>query len=91
MDTTKTISVGQIVKSIAGRDKGRVFVVMDIIDDEYVLISDGDLRKSEKAKKKKIKHLAKYNIVNEEIKSKIINNEKLDNMFIRRELEKLGQ
>ena len=37
------VSLGQIVYSIAGRDRGRYFIVVDIIDDNYVLISDGDL------------------------------------------------
>ena len=46
------ISVGSIVLSKAGRDKGRYFVV-----ENYVRISDGDLRKAEKAKLKKVKHL----------------------------------
>lgn len=90
MDTTHGISVGQIVKSMAGRDKDRVFVVVDIIDDQYVLIADGDLRKIDKAKKKKIRHLAKYNVVHEDIKNKIMNNEKIDDLLLRRELEKLG-
>ena len=39
---------GQIVKSKSGRDKGDVFFVVEVIDDDYVLIADGDRRKSEK-------------------------------------------
>ena len=37
---------GQIVKSKSGRDKGDVFFVVEVIDDDYVLIADGDRRKS---------------------------------------------
>ena len=44
---------GQIVKSKSGRDKGDVFFVVEVIDDDYVLIADGDRRKSENPKKKK--------------------------------------
>jgi large subunit ribosomal protein L14e len=51
------IRAGEIVKSRAGRDAGRYFVVKEIIDDSYVLIVDGSLRKLEKPKKKKVKHL----------------------------------
>jgi LSU ribosomal protein L14E len=32
MDSTDDLSIGQVVKSRAGRDKGRIFVVLDIID-----------------------------------------------------------
>jgi large subunit ribosomal protein L14e len=51
------ITAGEIVKSRAGRDAGRYFVVKEIIDDSYVLIVDGSLRKLEKPKKKKVKHV----------------------------------
>ncbi len=90
MDTTLEVSVGQIVKSKAGRDKDRTFVIIGIVDQQYVLVADGDLRKVDKPKKKKVRHLAKYNIVSEDIKQKIDNNDKVSNLLLRRELEKLG-
>jgi ribosomal protein L14E/L6E/L27E len=90
VETTLEISVGQIVKSKAGRDKDRPFVVIGIVDQQYVLVADGDLRKVDKPKKKKVRHLAKYNIVSEDIKQKINNNDKVSNLLLRRELEKLG-
>ena len=52
-----SITLGQVVISQAGRDTGRKFVVVGVIDDLFVEISDGDLRRVEKPKKKKIKHL----------------------------------
>lgn len=54
----KPISVGSVVRSRAGRDSGRDFLVVGILDQEYVLLCDGDLRKAEKPKKKKTKHLS---------------------------------
>ncbi|WP_338028365.1 KOW domain-containing RNA-binding protein [Crassaminicella indica] len=90
MNTTHEITVGQIVKSKAGRDKDRAFIVIGIVDEQYVLIADGDLRKIDKAKKKKVKHLQKYNIISNEVKKRIENDEKISNLFLRRELEKLG-
>lgn len=51
------ITVGEIVRSKAGRDAGRYFVIKEIINGGYVLIVDGDLRKLERPKKKKLKHL----------------------------------
>lgn len=84
------LDIGQIVKSKAGRDKGKVFVVFDKVDDKHVLIVDGSLRRIDKPKKKQIKHLAKTNFVSEEIKAAILNKEKINNAFIRKELKKLG-
>ena len=49
--------LGTVVISKAGRDAGRYFVILDIADDAHVYICDGDLRKVQKPKKKKLKHL----------------------------------
>ncbi|MGI6585734.1 MAG: RNA-binding protein [Gracilibacteraceae bacterium] len=83
------ISLGQIVISTAGRDKGRKFVVLCIIDEKYVYISDGDIRKAEKPKLKKIKHLKKLNHVAEDIKDKLESCEKLSNSEIRKLLKSI--
>ncbi|WP_432667291.1 KOW domain-containing RNA-binding protein [Wukongibacter baidiensis] len=90
MQSTREVAIGQFVKSKAGRDKDRVFIVIDIIDELYVLIADGDLRKMEKAKKKKIKHLSKFNIISEEIVKRYDTHKKISNLMLRREIEKLG-
>lgn len=50
-------SIGDIVTSTAGRDAGKNFVVIQIIDEPYVLIADGVYHKLASPKKKKIKHL----------------------------------
>lgn len=81
------ITIGQVVKSRAGRDKGRVFLVLDIIDDQYVLIVDGDLRKLEKPKKKKIKHLMVYNTVIKEFEEKLQSKQGINDAYIRKLLE----
>lgn len=50
-------TLGQLVYSKAGRDAGKKFIIVEIIDELYVAVSDGSLRRLEKPKKKKIKHL----------------------------------
>jgi len=52
-----TYGLGSIVVSIAGRDKGKLLVIIGIVDEAFVLVADGDLRKVEKPKKKKLKHI----------------------------------
>jgi ribosomal protein L14E/L6E/L27E len=82
--------LGQIVKSKSGHDKGNVFFVVEVIDDDYVLIADGDRRKSESPKKKKVKHLQPYNRINEAVAEKLAQGIKLENIELQRELEKSG-
>lgn len=87
MDSSDEIAKGQVVKSRAGRDKGRIFLVLDIIDDENLLIVDGDLRKLDKPKKKKVKHLIVYNTVVDGLNYKLENKIKVNNAYIRKLLE----
>ncbi len=51
------VQIGRIAVSSAGRDTGRVFVIKQVVDTHYVYIVDGDLRKMDRPKKKKLKHL----------------------------------
>lgn len=87
MDTTLGLHIGQVVKSKAGRDRNRVFVILDIIDDSFVLVVDGDLRKLSSPKKKKIKHLIVYNTILEEIINMLKCNQKINDATVRKLLE----
>lgn len=87
MDLKDDILIGQVVKSRAGRDKGKIFLVYSVIDDQNVWIIDGDLRKLDNPKKKKIKHLIIYNTVLPELEYKLNNKVKINNAYIRKLLE----
>ena len=49
---------GYVVFSKKGRDKGRYFVVLYALDADFVMIGDGDTRKLDHLKKKRVRHLA---------------------------------
>lgn len=51
------LTLGSIVRSRAGRDKGNYFVVT-AIEDNAVLICDGKERPLERPKRKNLKHIA---------------------------------
>jgi len=51
------IEPGRVVRSKAGRDEGRYFVVIALEGEEFALIADGGLRGIEKPKRKRVKHL----------------------------------
>ena len=87
MDSTRDMTIGQVVKSRAGRDNGRIFIVLDIIDDQHVYIVDGDIRKLDNPKQKKVKHLVVYNTVLPEFKLKIDSKIKINNAYVRKLLE----
>lgn len=87
MDTV----LGQVVYSKAGRDAGRKFVIVGNVDSAYVLIADGDLRRIEKPKKKKKKHLELTEEVIESIGSKLLNGQKITNTEIRKALAAMDE
>ena len=41
MDCRNSLQIGQVVRALAGRDKGRLFVVVDVLEDGTVRIADG--------------------------------------------------
>ena len=51
------IEIGSVVISKAGRDEGRRFLVVEEVDADFVMIANGDLRRMDRLKKKRRKHL----------------------------------
>lgn len=71
--------IGRVVRSKAGRDVNHLYVVTGIIDNEYVLLSNGGTKTLENPKKKKIKHLDFLKTVDDELKAAInLRNESTD-------------
>lgn len=74
-----------IVVSLAGRDQGRLFFVMEI-EPNFVYLADGRMRKVEEPKKKKCKHVAFVSEGSSALSQKIRAGEKVSNSEIRRAL-----
>jgi len=79
--------VGQVVYSKAGRDAGKKFIIVSIPDESYVYISDGDLRKIEKPKRKNAKHLLITEEIIKPLSEKLLKNMNVNNSEVRRALE----
>ena len=77
-------SQGEAVCSTAGRDAKKCFLVVEVVDEQFVLIADGKLHKIEKPKKKKIKHLVSLGKISQETAQKLTNRQLITNGEIRR-------
>lgn len=86
MTSSQELQIGQFVKSKAGRDKGNVLIVFGIVDEQYVLVVDGDLRKLEKPKKKKVKHLSKIGEIDTEIHNMMTADQPFNNAWLRKKV-----
>ena len=79
------IAKSSIVRSDAGRDKGKLFIVM-AVQGEYLLLADGKSRKVESPKRKKRKHVLFVAADDNRVSQKIISDEKVTNSELRRTL-----
>ena len=84
------IKVGSVVRSKAGRDKGDFFIVL-AMDGDYVYMANGELRKVDQPKKKKLKHLQGTEQVSEFIINKLSQGNKVTNSEVRKALAQAGR
>ena len=83
------IARSDIVRSIAGRDQGKLFFVVDT-DGEFLLLADGKIRRLENPKRKKRKHTEFVDRVDCRVSEKIRSEEKVTNSELRRTLAAYG-
>lgn len=79
---TKTVNYGQLVCSVAGRDRGKLYLVHNI-DKNILYLVDGRNRKVGNPKKKNIKHLQVFNYVADAISDKIRSGKKVADLEVR--------
>ena len=84
-----TMIPGRVVLSTQGRDEGRYFVVLKVIDEQFVLMADGLTRKVDHPKKKKVKHLRPKPIV-VNVDGSMLPNKHLQDSDLRRYLRENG-
>ena len=84
------IARSDIVRSTAGRDKGKFFFVVDT-DGEFLLLADGKTRRMENPKRKKRKHTEFVARLDCRVSEKIRSEEKITNSELRRTLAAFGE
>ena len=83
------IARSDIVKSTAGRDKGKLFFVLDL-EGDFLLLADGKGRRIECPKRKKRKHAVFAARIGCRTADKIRSGEKITNSELRRTLAQFG-
>ena len=79
------LTIADVVLSVAGRDMGQLFYVIET-DDQYLLLVDGKGRTMDKPKKKKRKHARKVLRSETYVADKLRAGEKVLSSEIRRDL-----
>lgn len=84
------IARSDIVKSIAGRDKGKYFFAL-AVEEDSLLLADGKTRRLESPKRKKRKHAAFAAHSDCRVAEKIRSEDKITNSELRRTLAAFGE
>ena len=79
------IAKSNIVRSDAGRDKGKLFIVL-AVEGEFLLLADGKSRKVENPKRKKRRHVLFVSAEETRLADKLKRGEKITNSELRRTL-----
>jgi ribosomal protein L14E/L6E/L27E len=83
------ITKAQLVEATAGREKGKVFYVLET-DGEYLLLADGKSRRVEAPKRKKRKHARFLSEDSGRVAEKIRENERVTNSELRKAIAAFG-
>lgn len=89
MDLDSEFGLAQVVRSKAGRDKGKYFIILRS-EKDYSFIANGSTRKTDVPKKKKNKHLQSGFGLSHYVLDKLSKGEKVTNSELRKELDSLG-
>ena len=79
------IAKSDIVRSDAGRDRGKIFIVL-AVEGEYLLLADGKGRRVEAPKRKRRRHVLFVAADESRLADKIKRSEKITNSELRRTL-----
>lgn len=72
----KTLKIGSFVKSTMGRDKGNIYIVMEVFEKSVALV-DGNGKTLDKPKIKNTKHIELFDGIAEKIAEKFVNHTKV--------------
>lgn len=82
-DPESVPQVGELVRILNGRDKDQFACIIEVLDERFVRIADGDKRKVDRAKKKNIQHIDRVKIVAPEVKTSIVETGRVTNAKLR--------
>lgn len=75
--------IGQVVRIERGREAGQYAVIIDFVDDGFVLLADGEKRKYDRPKKKNIQHVSCTSFVSPEVQHSLLETGRVTNGKLR--------
>lgn len=88
MDPDNSTHIGYVVQIQKGRDAGQFAIIVEHINDSFVLIADGEKRKFDRPKMKNLNHLHLCSYVSPEVRDSILQTGRVTNGKLRYALNK---
>lgn len=85
----RDIRLGQVVSSRAGRDRGKLLVIVGLLDDRTVSVADGETRTIGRSKRKNLRHLTVHPYVARELGDRLASGDTPSDNELRRYLTAL--
>lgn len=82
--------IGQFVKVLRGKDEDSYAVIINIIDERFVLIVDGDKRRFDSPKRKNVLHLQLQPAISQEVTSSLQETGRVTNAKLRYVIQKFA-
>ncbi|NJP36026.1 KOW domain-containing RNA-binding protein [Alkalicoccus luteus] len=82
-DPDSVPQAGELVRILNGRDRDQYACIIEVLDERFVHIADGDKRKVDRPKRKNLQHLERMEIVAPEVRTSIIETGRVTNAKLR--------
>ncbi|QHW32692.1 hypothetical protein GZH47_18980 [Paenibacillus rhizovicinus] len=83
--------IGRVVKVLRGKDEGSYAVIIQVMDERFVLVADGDKRRFDQSKKKNVLHLQMQPDVSHEVIDSMQETGRVTNAKLRYAIQKAVQ
>ncbi|MGE5581653.1 MAG: RNA-binding protein [Bacillota bacterium] len=87
--TVEGLRYGQLVRSTAGRDRNRYYLILGLLNDHFIEVVDGFSHPVAKAKKKNLKHVKVLMLIAREIEEKVLKGESIADSQISSAIKRL--
>jgi large subunit ribosomal protein L14e len=75
--------IGQVVRIMQGREAGQYAIIIEAVDDRYVMLADGEKRKYDRPKKKNLQHIECMGYISPEVQNSLLETGRVTNGKIR--------
>ncbi|WP_156291746.1 KOW domain-containing RNA-binding protein [Oceanobacillus salinisoli] len=75
--------LGQVVRVLQGREAGQYMIIIELVDDRYVLLADGEKRKTNRPKKKNLHHIEVMDYISPEVQNSLLETGRVTNGKLR--------